>query len=260
LAAELAEAKVDKVVSYLELRMPDDNVVVGRAVGKADWAPTKIELTIVCWAGAKKLGETKGDLAPLPSRSLDAALVRWDKLSAGPRSKKVASADQIKECFGILDTVDEELRVLDPKDKKTDGHHRDMRILIESFRDQVPKCRKEVDAWLPDWAPPKVELTMASWTSVKQLAETRADLNPIPPGKLDAALTSWDKVPAAQRTKATVNDVQANAGRDLLDAIQTELKGLSPIYKTSKKPHREMKAIVGALHEEVRKSRKELTG
>lgn len=71
-------ANIDKVVAYLEARMPDDSVVVGRTVSVTDWAPRPIELTAVCWAGAKKRGELKAALVPVPTRELAAALQLYE--------------------------------------------------------------------------------------------------------------------------------------------------------------------------------------
>lgn len=71
------KAKVDQVVKYLELRMPDDNVAVGRS-GKSDWEPATIELTAVCFVSAKAAAVKKAKLKDDSSREVEMALANYE--------------------------------------------------------------------------------------------------------------------------------------------------------------------------------------
>jgi hypothetical protein len=68
------DANTDLVVTYLEKRMPDDNVVVGRdytAIGK-------VELTATVWIKEKTKGEKKLGAKAQDTRVLDSLLARWE--------------------------------------------------------------------------------------------------------------------------------------------------------------------------------------
>ncbi|MCA8977537.1 MAG: hypothetical protein KDC98_22630 [Planctomycetes bacterium] len=73
-------ANIDQVVKFLELRMPDDNVVTGRKPPVTNWEPAKIELTTTCWLHAKHAGEQKASLLPQDSRPVEAALAAYMRL------------------------------------------------------------------------------------------------------------------------------------------------------------------------------------
>jgi hypothetical protein len=142
---------LDKVVNYLEVRMPDDNVVVGRTVLATDWAPSPVELKAACWAAAKKRGESKADLVPLATRSIDAALVKWEK--AYPKLKTTgpagtAAAEELKETLALLDSLSGEWSGLTPMHKKPKARHREMQTVIDAFKAEAFERRKEVAGWL----------------------------------------------------------------------------------------------------------------
>ena len=68
------EANVDLVVKYLEKRMPDDNVVVGRdysAVGK-------VELTMKFWIKERTKGRNQTRCEPQETKRLEFLLSQWE--------------------------------------------------------------------------------------------------------------------------------------------------------------------------------------
>ena len=77
------DANLDKVVEYLETRMPDDNVVTGRSIDEpaATWAPAALELTAKSWITVKSLAEARGALEPQDTLTLEAALQRYEAAS-----------------------------------------------------------------------------------------------------------------------------------------------------------------------------------
>ncbi len=152
-------ANVDKVVEYFEARFPDDNVVVGRQVVVTEWAPKPLELTVMCWSASRKRGEDKADLQPMPTRALDASLLRWEQVfgetdtlrKVQPHTPTDAQkfGDLIVQCQGLLNTIDGELAGCDPQ-RIAGGktlEHRDMLDLIGAFRDEVQKHQKLLAGW-----------------------------------------------------------------------------------------------------------------
>lgn len=72
------KTNVDLVVKYLEVRMPDDSVLVGREVSATDWEPSPLVLTVQCWTGTKRRGEDKAALEPQDTRDIDLALTAYE--------------------------------------------------------------------------------------------------------------------------------------------------------------------------------------
>lgn len=75
------KAEVDQVVKYLELRMPDDNVVTGR-LGGPEWEPGKIELTVACFIGAKTKAVKSDKLQDDSTRDIEKALASFESQGA----------------------------------------------------------------------------------------------------------------------------------------------------------------------------------
>ncbi|MBL8797295.1 MAG: hypothetical protein JNM56_25560 [Planctomycetia bacterium] len=158
-------ANIDKVVSYLEARMPDDSVVVGRTVAVTDWAPSPIELTAACWAAAKKRGELKAGLLPLPTRELARALQlyetafpdtkqRVDPWPAGIQQEQLEQERQdrlrrIKECADLLSQISKGLHEYKPQ-RDVDGKkliHAEMQDVVTQFLRLTEAATRTVGAW-----------------------------------------------------------------------------------------------------------------
>ena len=141
-------AKVGDVQKYLELRMPDDNVVVGRAVVSADWVPN-IELSLASWTSVVKRGEAKAELVHQDLRDVELGLMRQDEFHAQKISGKNAdSADQgdVVKYQELLDQIDGHFAQYSPKrlvddeknkKKKVEIRHVEMREVVENFRSHV---------------------------------------------------------------------------------------------------------------------------
>lgn len=103
------QANIDRVVSYLEKRMPDDNVVTGRTVEKvAGWAPGQLELTAASWISVKQRAETQGGLMVVSTRTLELHLQQlasqwatWlQQAQAQPASQLTAQSKT--QCLDLL--------------------------------------------------------------------------------------------------------------------------------------------------------------
>jgi hypothetical protein len=74
-------ANIDKVVSYLEARMPDDVEVTGRRYAKGDthWAAgVKVALTAEAWIDAKSRAETLGNVKEVDTAAIESALTTFE--------------------------------------------------------------------------------------------------------------------------------------------------------------------------------------
>jgi hypothetical protein len=166
-AATLQEpaANIDKVVSYLEARMPDDSVVVGRTISVTDWAPRPIELTAVCWAAAKKRGELKAALVPVPTRELAAALQLYEPayrttqgvvdpwppaLEGVPLEQaRQACLQQIAECDSLLGQIRKGLHDYRPQ-RDVEGKkliHPEMQDVVKEFQRLADAAALVVAGW-----------------------------------------------------------------------------------------------------------------
>jgi hypothetical protein len=152
------QANVDKVVKYLELRMPDDNVVVGRQVIAIDWAPKPIELTVTCWAGAKSRAEAKTKMVPFATRTLDANLTDYnsnletlkntvtDKDNMTPQDFKKDMEDGLKTSNDLLNSIEGGFNGISPK-RTSAGKtiiHSQMNDVISEFVNCVGDGRKSM--------------------------------------------------------------------------------------------------------------------
>ena len=148
-------AKIDKVVEYLEARMPDDITVVGRDASGAvtDWAPTTVQLTADSWIDAKTRGETQGDVRPDDTAAIESALLKVEEAVNAIAAAKGKNA-KIREAKvgGYLARVDElKTAVLGYKPKNTKGeHHEEMWQLALQFNAkadiEIAAKKKELDA------------------------------------------------------------------------------------------------------------------
>ena len=134
------DGNIDKVVDYLEARMPDDIVVVGRKLGvTSDWAPTKVELTVDSWIDAKTRGETKGNVKKTNTSSIESAFTNYanakDKLTNAKKQKaKEAKKGEVVEC---LDKLRQSLQRYFPRDANHDGEVTEMTEVVELFFSKI---------------------------------------------------------------------------------------------------------------------------
>jgi hypothetical protein len=155
-------AKIDKVVEYLEARMPDDITVVGREVEGAvtDWAPTTVQLTADSWIDAKTRGETQGDVRPVDTPAIESALLKVEAAGNAIIAAKAKSAKTREVKVGsYLERVDELKKALagyNPKNTKGE-HHEDMWQVARQFSAkadiEIAAKGKELEAIKKERAP-----------------------------------------------------------------------------------------------------------
>lgn len=136
------EANVGLVVTYLEKRMPDDNVVVGRDYS----APNKVDLTAEAWLKEKSRAEKKLKVAPQGTQTLEYLLTQWSTDYPVLKSAKVKDQDLVGKCLKTLSQVDIELQNY----KALDGEgHRIHEVLDmkQKFQNQSKTFSNEVTAW-----------------------------------------------------------------------------------------------------------------
>ncbi len=144
-------ANIDKVVEYLEARMPDDVEVVGRRyASNADWAPSKVELTTDSWIDAKTRGETQGGVAKIDTSAIESALTTYQaalqKLEGGtsdPPAKRKVETEAALKC---LVKVSGALRAYVPKDAKRGGEVEAMVEVKDLFLSNLKLKRKALKA------------------------------------------------------------------------------------------------------------------
>ncbi|MBV8817983.1 MAG: hypothetical protein JO022_06475 [Acidobacteriaceae bacterium] len=131
-------ANIDKVVEYLEARMPDDITVVGRDVGpSAGWAPKKVELTTGSWMDAKARAETTGGVAAVDTAAIESALTKYEEARAALEKAKDASKTtreaKLKAAINCVIKADAAIRTYFPKDAKNGGRNEEMWEVLEMF-------------------------------------------------------------------------------------------------------------------------------
>jgi hypothetical protein len=144
-------AGIDKVVEYLEARMPDDIEVVGRRyAANADWAPAKVELTTDSWIDAKARGETEGGVAKIDTSAIESALTTYEaalqKLEdakTDPPAKRKTETEAVLKC---LVKVSGALRAYVPKDAKRGGEVEGMVEVKDLFLSNLKLKRKALKA------------------------------------------------------------------------------------------------------------------
>ncbi|MBQ0958813.1 hypothetical protein KAK06_07565 [Ideonella sp. 4Y11] len=148
------DAELDKVVSYLEKRMPDDNVVTGRTVKSvAGWAPSTVELSAASWLAVKQRAETKGGLAVVSTRELELLLHRtatdWEPLKAKAEAKpsSTLSADERNAYMALLKELIGELRSTPYELADGSGPSTEMLNTLDGFIDQADERLTLVKAW-----------------------------------------------------------------------------------------------------------------
>ena len=156
---EIPEKKIDLVVEYLETRMPDDNVVVGREVIATDWQPAPIELTVACWSGTKRRGEKKADLIPKDTRDIDIALSNFEPLykrllteykpKENPVQKPVST--DVEKCQKLLGAIRPAFMSYKPRRTVSGGdvRHEQMVDVLKQFDAQVEAASKLLNEMLP---------------------------------------------------------------------------------------------------------------
>lgn len=139
------KSKVSEVVKYLELRMPDDNVVVGREVVKSGWAPADnaIVLTASSWIAAKKLGETQARLEVQDTRDLEVALLAFANANAALGQASVKTDYQ--QARELLITVSTGFNTYRPKLAGQSIEHAEMKKLLDKFKQKVASRLQEID-------------------------------------------------------------------------------------------------------------------
>lgn len=153
------KANLDRVVSYLEKRMPDDNVVTGRDLGSGGpvpgWAPAKIELKAASWLAAKTRAIEQGKVVDRDTRTLELALIdlerefaKWELAAAAKPDSKLTQ-DQKLKCEALLDTIDDQLARYPVKTRDDAGGNdsMDMLNLLGEFRRLVEDRSTTVAQW-----------------------------------------------------------------------------------------------------------------
>ena len=139
-------ANINDVQRYLEARFSDDKVAVGRMVVSDDWAPSPLELTVVCWKTCVARALSKAELEPLSTDSVEACLVRVETLNkqrTGQNPPPTIRQDGIAAC----NALDLELGGVHPRRKvdKTVVPHHQMVGIVDQYRKLVTACRKEFE-------------------------------------------------------------------------------------------------------------------
>jgi hypothetical protein len=140
---------LDKVVKYLEVRMPDDLVVTGRA-GEIDTAG--LELTRASWMNVYVEATKSAKLAPKGTGMIVASLGKWTKLSPGWSASATASggttltpADK-KLAVDTLGEIAKALKTYKPvNDKKKPCL--EMQSVVSRFQSLVTQQLSEVTGW-----------------------------------------------------------------------------------------------------------------
>jgi hypothetical protein len=134
-------ANIDKVVEYLEARMPDDIQVVGRRPGTTvEWAPTQVTLTADSWIDAKTRGETTGNVAAIDTSAIESALVKYEEADAklttaqnktSPKAKSIEAKK--KAAFQSLRMFRKALASYKPKNTKSKRLDQPMQEVVKLF-------------------------------------------------------------------------------------------------------------------------------
>ena len=138
-AEELTDpkSKTSEVVKYLELRMPEDNTVVGREVPQDGWAPAEgdIALTPASWIGAKSLGEKVGKVAVQDTREVELALKGY--AANGPGLQQGAAKTDLEKARDQLQEAQQALGRYQFKREGNKGEVAEMRKVVAIFRNKM---------------------------------------------------------------------------------------------------------------------------
>ena len=131
------KAKTSEVVKYLELRMPEDNVVVGREVPQEGWAPAEstLALTPASWLGAKSLGEKVGKVEAQDTRGLELALKAY--AANGPALQQGTPKPELEKARDLLRQAQEALSAYKPRRQGGKGQVAEMGKVIVGFRTKM---------------------------------------------------------------------------------------------------------------------------
>ena len=146
-------ANVDKVVAYLEARLPDDQVIVGRKISLVSWIPKEIELTAISWVGAKALGEAKADLKPDETpgidaglSQLDASLTNWRKV--GEDKAKGIPSEDLEACKRLINLLRAEFTKYKPRHP---GEKKEFHVEMSEVRSEFTKKLELVSSETAKW-------------------------------------------------------------------------------------------------------------
>jgi tetratricopeptide (TPR) repeat protein len=135
-------ANIDKVVTYLEARMPDDIEVTGRRYAKGDtnWAASvKVALTAEAWIDAKSRGETQGNVKEVDTAAIESALTTFEqakeKIAAATGLARKAREARTSTAYNALKKVKGPLLAYMPRDAQ--GVSDDMKEIQEQFVKQL---------------------------------------------------------------------------------------------------------------------------
>lgn len=149
------QANIDKVVKYLETRMPDDNVVTGRKMDGPPiaWAPTQMELTATSWIKIKSLGVAKGGLAELDTRRFENLLIQLDqryaaaKLQALVQPKSELPKDSRDQCLKTCGDAVLALLLYNPRLADGSGPCTEMSKVKTHFDKMLEERKAEIGKW-----------------------------------------------------------------------------------------------------------------
>jgi hypothetical protein len=137
------KANVGLVVTYLEARMPEDNIVVGMESVAKDWAPAP-QLTLECWSAAIRRGQEKAKLVVEGSESsierVEFAILAhariWNSIKSVPKGQAPATKD-IDACKETIRELASSLSGYRPKRKLSSSkviEHAEMKEFLGSMR------------------------------------------------------------------------------------------------------------------------------
>lgn len=141
------DANVDLVVTYLEKRMPDDNVVVGRKVSDVG----KVELTVNAWVKARSVAENKWKVRAQQgvSNQIEALLAEWAVEYPLQQREKDRIAEGVKRCIDLLGEIDGALLNYSIRDDK--GRPvQEMANVKQRFTTATSTSRAQLQGWLKE--------------------------------------------------------------------------------------------------------------
>ena len=105
LAKESGSEGVDKVVKYMELCFPDDQVILEKVALTVEWAPATIEVTAKCWLTTCAKAVKHGHVKPVKTGAIDAGLSRAEPLAAKLAGTEPVTIEELEAGLTSLDNL-----------------------------------------------------------------------------------------------------------------------------------------------------------